>query len=76
MATGTVKKSFFREKGYGFITPDDAPADGFKSDVFVHFSAIQMDGFKTLDEGDRVEYEVGEGKKPGETQALNVRKIG
>ena len=73
MATGTLKKSFFREKGYGFITPDDA-ADGAK-DVFVHFSAIQMDGFKSLDEGDRVEYEVGEGKKPGETQAINVRKI-
>ena len=49
MATGTLKKSFFREKGYGFITPDDAPADS-KSDIFVHFSAIQMDGFKSLDE--------------------------
>lgn len=73
--TGTVKKSFFREKGYGFITPDDAPAGSTKSDIFVHFSAIQMDGFKTLDEGDRVEYEVGPGKKPGETQAINVRKI-
>ena len=74
MATGTLKKSFFREKGYGFITPDDAPADS-KSDIFVHFSAIQMDGFKSLDEGDRVEFEVGPGKKPGETQAINVRKI-
>ena len=73
--TGTIKKSFFREKGYGFIAPDDAPADGAKSDIFVHFSAIQMDGFKTLDEGDRVEFKVGPGKKPGETQALNVRKI-
>ena len=73
--TGTIKKSFFREKGYGFIAPDDAPADGTKSDIFVHFSAIQMDGFKTLDEGDRVEFEVGPGKKPGETQALKVRKI-
>lgn len=73
--TGTIKKSFFREKGYGFITPDDAAGDGAKSDIFVHFSAIQMDGFKTLDEGDRVEFEVGPGKKPGETQALNVRKI-
>lgn len=74
MATGTVKKSFFREKGYGFITPDDAPEDS-RSDVFVHFSEIQMDGYKTLEEGDRVEYEVGPGKKPGETQAINVRKI-
>ena len=75
MATGTLKKSFFREKGYGFIAPDEAQQDA-KSDIFVHFSAIQMDGFKTLDEGDRVEYEVGPGKKPGETQAINVRKIG
>ena len=74
MATGTLKKSF-REKGFGFIEPDDAPA-GSRSDVFVHFSAIQMEGFKSLDEGDRVEYEVGPGKKPGETQAINVRKIG
>ena len=76
MATGTLKKSFFREKGYGFIAPYEAQQDSAKSDIFVHFSAIQMDGFKTLDEGDRVEYEVGPGKKPGETQAINVRKIG
>ena len=41
----------------------------------MHFSALQMDGYKILDEGDRVEYEVGPGKKPGETQAINVRKI-
>lgn len=75
MATGTVKKSFFKEKGYGFITPD-SPVEGSHSDVFVHFSAIQMDGYKSLDEGDRVEFEVGPGKKPGETQALNVRKVG
>lgn len=74
MATGTLKKSFFREKGYGFITPDE-PIEGSNGDVFVHFSAIQMDGFKTLDEGDRVEFEVGPGKKPGETQAINVKKI-
>ncbi len=76
MATGTLKKSFFREKGYGFIAPDEPVAEGNKSDIFVHFSAIQMDGFKSLDEGDRVEFEVGPGKKPGETQAINVRKIG
>lgn len=75
MATGTIKKSFFREKGYGFITPDEALKNGSKSDVFVHFSAIQMDGYKSLDEGDRVEFEMGPGKKPGETQAINVRKI-
>lgn len=76
MATGTIKKSFFREKGYGFIAPDEAPENGSKSDVFVHFSAIQMDGYKSLDEGDRVEYEMAPGKKPGEMQAANVRKIG
>ena len=75
MATGTLKKSFFREKGFGFITPDQ-PVDGVQGDVFVHFSAIQMDGFKTLNEGDRVEFEVGPGKKPGEMQAVNVIKIG
>lgn len=76
MATGTLKKSFFREKGYGFITPDEATNDPRHSDIFVHFSAIQMDGYKSLDEGDRVEYEVGPGKKSGEVQAVNVRKIG
>lgn len=74
MVTGTLKKSFFREKGFGFITPDE-PINGSDKDVFVHFSAIQMDGFKSLDEGDRVEFEVGPGKKPGETQAIEVRKI-
>jgi len=41
MATGTLKKSFFREKGYGFIAPDEAQQDSAKSDIFVHFSAIQ-----------------------------------
>ena len=76
MATGTLKKSFFRDKGYGFIAPDDAPEGTTHSDIFVHFSEIQMDGYKSLDEGDRVEFEVGPGKKPGETQAINVRKIG
>lgn len=74
MATGTVKKSFFKEKGFGFITPDE-PINGSSNDVFVHFSAIQMDGYRSLDEGDRVEFEVGPGKKPGETQAVEVRKI-
>ena len=69
MAEGTVKW-FNPEKGYGFISQNDG------EDLFVHFSEIKMDGFKTLDEGDRVEYEVGPGKKTGETQAINVRKIG
>lgn len=75
MATGTLAKSFFREKGYGFITPDEPIENSPKSDVFVHFSAIQMDGYRFLDEGDRVEFEIGEGNRPGETQAINVRKL-
>ncbi|ONF62067.1 cold-shock protein, partial [Amycolatopsis keratiniphila] len=51
MAVGTVKW-FNSEKGYGFIESTEGP------DVFVHYSAIQADGFRTLDEGDRVEFEV------------------
>jgi len=64
MATGTVKW-FSGEKGYGFITP----ADGGK-DLFVHFSAIQGDGYKSLPEGAKVEYEPQEGAKG--PQAGNV----
>ena len=55
--TGTVK-FFNAEKGFGFITP----ADGSK-DVFVHFSAIQSTSFKTLDEGQRVEFTIEQGQK-------------
>ncbi|MBP7078102.1 MAG: Cold shock-like protein CspE [Synergistetes bacterium ADurb.Bin155] len=63
---GTVK--WFNEaKGYGFITPDEG------NDVFVHFSAIQGEGFKTLAEGQRVEFEVVQGEKG--PQAANVEKI-
>lgn len=50
-------KWFNEAKGYGFITPDDGP------DIFVHQSNIQMDGFRTLKEGQTVEFEVGEGPK-------------
>jgi CspA family cold shock protein len=57
MVTGTVKW-FNESKGFGFI----APADG-SADVFVHFSAIQGDGFKTLVEGQSVEFEVEQGPK-------------
>ena len=61
--TGTVK--FFNEaKGFGFITRDSGP------DVFVHFSAIQSDGFKTLTEGQQVRFDVTEGQKG--PQAENV----
>ncbi|MBQ5444832.1 MAG: cold-shock protein [Erysipelotrichaceae bacterium] len=64
--TGKVKW-FNAAKGYGFITGDDG------KEVFVHFSAIQVDGFKTLDEDQPVEYDVNDGPKG--PQAANVRKI-
>ena len=67
MNTGTVKW-FNSEKGFGFIT-DEATG----KDVFVHFSALQMDGFKVLDEGDEVEFEVIDGEKG--PQAANVTKL-
>jgi CspA family cold shock protein len=57
MAQGTVKW-FNAEKGFGFITPDNA-----EGDVFVHYSEIQSGGFKTLDENARVEFEIGQGSK-------------
>ncbi len=63
---GTVKW-FNESKGYGFITSDEG------NDVFVHFSAIQMDGFKTLSEGQRVEFEVVQGEKG--PQAANVHRV-
>ena len=59
MNTGTVKW-FDTRKGYGFIS--DSAVDGSK-DYFVHFSEIQIDGFKTLEEGQKVEFEIGEGTK-------------
>jgi CspA family cold shock protein len=68
MATGIVKW-FNAEKGYGFISREDAE-DG---DVFVHYSAIQTSGYRTLEEGQRVEFDVGPGKKGEEAQ--NVRPI-
>ncbi len=66
MAVGTVKW-FNDQKGYGFIAQEDGP------DVFVHFSAIQMQGFKTLHEGQRVEFEIVEGRKG--PQAANVKAL-
>ena len=66
VAQGTVK-FFNAEKGYGFISREQG------DDVFVHFSAIQGDGYKSLDEGQRVEFEIGRGKKGDEAQ--NVRVI-
>ncbi|HVO58323.1 MAG TPA: cold-shock protein [Dongiaceae bacterium] len=55
--SGTVKW-FSRVKGYGFIEPDNGDKD-----VFVHYSAIQVDGYKTLKEGDEVEFDIVEGQK-------------
>ena len=66
METGTVK-FFNAQKGYGFISREGG------ADVFVHFSNIDMKGFKTLEEGQAVEFEVGQGKKGYE--ALNVRAV-
>jgi CspA family cold shock protein len=66
MATGSVKW-FNDAKGYGFITQEGG------EDVFVHYSAIQAGGFKSLAEGDKVEFEVTKGPKG--LQAANVRKV-
>ena len=67
MTQGTVK--FFNAgKGYGFIAPDEGG-----DNVFVHYSAIQQEGFKKLDEGDRVEYEAERGPKG--FQATTVTKL-
>jgi putative cold-shock protein len=67
MATGTVKW-FNDTKGFGFITPDDKGED-----LFVHFSAINMDGFKSLKDGWKVSFDVTEGPKG--KQASNVHKL-
>ena len=67
MAQGTVKW-FNGEKGFGFIEQDGGGAD-----VFVHYSEIQGSGFRTLDEGQRVEFEIGQGQKG--PQAQSVRAI-
>jgi len=66
MATGTVKW-FNDAKGFGFITPD-----GGGEDLFAHFSAINMQGFKTLTEGQKVSFDVTVGNK-GKSQASNIQ---
>ena len=65
MATGTVKW-FNNSKGFGFITPD-----GGGEDLFAHFSSIEMDGYKTLKEEQRVSFEIVDGHKG--KQAANIR---
>ena len=67
MAEGTVKW-FSDRKGFGFVAPDDGSAD-----VFVHFSDVQGDGYKTLAENDKVTFEVQEGEKG--PRAVNVTKV-
>jgi CspA family cold shock protein len=67
MAVGTVKW-FNADKGFGFITPDGGGAD-----VFAHFSAIAADGFRSLDENQRVEFDITQGQKG--PQAANIRAI-
>jgi CspA family cold shock protein len=67
MTQGTVK-FFNADKGYGFISRDGG------DDIFVHFSAIVGDGYKSLDEGQKVEFEVGRGRKGGD-EAQNVRVL-
>ena len=64
---GTVKW-FNGEKGYGFITPESGP------DLFVHYSEIQSSGFRTLEEGAKVEFEITDGKKGKQASSVTVVK--
>lgn len=67
MVTGIVKW-FNNAKGYGFVKPD-----GLEKDVFIHFSAIAMDGYKTLKEGQKVEFDISEGPKG--LHAANLHRL-
>ena len=64
--TQGIVKWFNGDKGYGFITPENG------DDLFVHFSEIQADGFRSLNEGDKVEFEITEGKKGKQASAVRV----
>ncbi|MGX7827198.1 cold-shock protein [Actinokineospora sp. 24-640] len=66
MAQGTVKW-FNSEKGYGFISPEDGSAD-----VFVHYSEIQANGFRTLEENQKVRYEIGQGSKGPQATGVTI----
>jgi CspA family cold shock protein len=65
MAQGTVKW-FNAEKGYGFIAVDGG------NDLFVHYTAIEMDGYRSLEDGQRVEFEVGEGPKGPQAETVRI----
>jgi len=65
LARGTVKW-FNASKGYGFIEQESG------EDIFVHYSAIEQEGFKTLNEGDQIEFDISEGEN-GKSQAVNVK---
>ena len=69
MATGTVKW-FNTEKGYGFIAPDQG-----STDVFVHISAVQRAGLNTLNEGQKVSYEVTQDRRSGKSSADNLQAL-
>ena len=69
MNTGTVKW-FNAEKGYGFLSNDEGGED-----VFVHFSAIQTDGYRTLEEGQKVEFEEEMDERKGKLRAVNVKPL-
>ena len=71
MAKGYVKW-FSNKKGYGFITID---SEDEQDDIFVHFSNINMDGFRKLEQGDQVEFEINDSKEGKGPEALNVRVI-
>ncbi|MEX2534919.1 MAG: cold-shock protein [Trueperaceae bacterium] len=68
MATGKVKW-FNGDKGFGFVQPDEGGAD-----LFVHYSAIQGGGFRSLNEGDEVEFTVGQGQKGPQAQNVSVTR--
>lgn len=69
MSSSGVVKWFNNAKGYGFVTPDQG-----ESDVFVHFSAITMEGYKTLKEGQKVQFEITEGPKG--LHASDIKAVG